>query len=279
MSASDMWKLCCVKIGAATTIGQIVDEDYSDEIESLLAVDSASQYARAVSVGLEDVRISFSTTAIKTALAKVGLAGVNLADDNCVAYFAKFDAGGGLDANGCVTITLAKGVGLWRGLEAPDGALATASFECIGVSSDGSTHPAVLATAQDLPTIATQEMYVAGGSSGIRSISVDTGISPQLLHGDDDIFYTDAAVGAILPTVEYTQTDLPSALGPATNLAALTLQDCTAGGGRGSSPITLTLNEHMGNPSRLSGGEGMTTYQAVATYDGTNAPIVLAGLS
>jgi len=275
--AGEMWKLCAVKIGT-TTIGQIVEEEITDDLTELLAMDPASGYARAASVDLIDTRIRFTTEAVKTALGEIGLAGISLATSNAVAYFAKYDSGGGLGANACATFTLAKGIGLWRSMRAEKGSLANVSFELIGVSADGSTHPAEKATGVALPTITTEEMYDVAGSTGIQGIDLDTGIQETLIRGDDDIYYTDSAIGPCVPRCRYRQNTM-GALGAVTNLSSVAIQDCTAGGGRGTSPITFTFNEMMGGPQRIGGNPTETEYLIIAAYDGTNAPIVITGLS
>ena len=156
MSVSELWRLCAVKIGE-TTIGQITDEELSDEITEFLTRDSAAVYNRSSGVDLEDVRIRFTTEAIKTALNTIGLTGVDLSANNAVAYFAQYEKGGGIKANACATFTFALGLGVWRSLAAGQGQLTNATFELIGLSSDGATHPAQKSTGVAVPTIATKE--------------------------------------------------------------------------------------------------------------------------
>ena len=274
---SDQYTLCAVKIGLVT-IGQITDASYSDDVSRLLARDSASGQIRASSVDLQDVRIRFTTEAIYTALGEIGLAGVNLATVNAVAYFAKRTPGGGLNANGCVTITLAKGCGLWRGLSAGDG-LASVSFELIGASSDGVTHPAVLATGVALPVVTTKEMYVIATPATAQSLGIDTGIREVPQRDGQQPFFVDVAYEPAAPVVTYSQTDMAAALGIVTDIGSVSLVDATEGGLRGSSPITFTFNQVDGAAESIGGDPTVTGYRLRPTYDGTNAPIVITGLA
>lgn len=277
MPVTNQFRLCAIKIGN-TFIGQITSQDVSDDITAFLARDSASIYNRAAAVDLEDVRARVTTQAIKTALGAVGLAGVSCAVSNAVLYFAKYTDGGAIDANGCVTMTIAKGLILWRSLSCSIGSLATMDIEVVGCSSDGVTSPVVVATGVALPTITTAEMYTLGSPAAIQNLSVDTGIQVLQRRGDKDAFYTLAAIEGCQPTVTYSLAAMGT-LGAVTNLNTVTLQDVSLGGYRGSSPITLTFNQSFGNASRIGGSPTQTDYKLTPTWNGTNAPIVVSGLS
>ena len=69
------------------------------------------------------------------------------------------------------------------------------------------------------------------------------------------------------------------ALGAVTNLSSVALQDVADGGYRGSSPITFTFNQLQANPRRIGGNPAVSEYELTPTWDGTNAPIVITGLT
>jgi len=196
-----------------------------------------------------------------------------------VAYFAKVEQGGGLQANACVTVTLALGIAIRVSESARDG-LAAETIEIIGVSADGTTHPAVKATGVAVPTTTAAEMYVAGGSSGVQGHDIDWGVAAAMARGDGDVFFTQVGIppAGIQPRVRWSQKTFP-ALGLATNLTTVTLREVSQGGGRGASPITHTFNQSQAHPRRVGGSDVTAEYELTPTFDGTNAPIVTTGLS
>lgn len=274
MAITVKYELCAVQIGTVV-IGQLTEQAVNINVSKVVPVDSASIYARAAASEFEEQRISFTTNAIKTALGEVALTG-KLIDGsaNFTAYFKKISHGANIAAAGCIKIVYASGMVFWKTMEAPKRGLATCGFEFIAASADGTTAPHTLTTDQAMPVVTTEEMYVCGGA-GVESWSIDTGIE-ELVEGDAAADYpTLVALQKCLPTVQATKFD--STGGPQfATLGSVVATDLTAGARRGSSPITLTFNEELSPATSI---DGMAQFEGTLLYDGTNAPIVLTGLT
>jgi len=68
-------------------------------------------------------------------------------------------------------------------------------------------------------------------------------------------------------------------LGVVDTIDEVTLIDCLQGAARGTSPITIALNQSIGAARRVGGGPNSTDYEATPTWDGTNAPLVITGIT
>lgn len=278
---NSLYRLCAVKLGAVV-INQITDEEISDNLSEFLTPDAASLYPRAVAVNLSDIRVKFTTEMVKTILATIPLTGYSLASGSCVLYFAKYVSGGGIDAAGCITFTLAAGIAVWRTVSADINSLASVTVEVVGVSADGATTPVTPATGVALPTTTAAEMYTIGttsaASSGVQSGSIDTGIDLEARRGDGDAYNTFAAISAIRPRVRWSQKTVTGP-GATIGITTLTLKSVTAGGYRGVTPITFTFAQGMAAPRRIGGNDVSQEYEMALTYNGTNAPVVITGIT
>jgi hypothetical protein len=273
----ELWTLCALKIGA-TVIGQVVEQEAPDDIQDILGADSGEVYPRGSSIALEDPRFRVTTQAVKTALATVGLTGVALsAEAPAQLFFQKHAQGGTRTAAACHAIQLTAGVAFWSSLDADQNGAAV-DLEVIGTTPDGTNAPQTVLDDQAIPTFAAPELYVAGGSAaGVQSIRIDTGIAPVALQGDGEAWNSIVSIDRIVPRVVVRQTKWVD-LGP-TTLASVALTDCAQGGYRGSSPITFTFNQIQAVARRVGGRPSLIEIEGLATYNGTNAPILITGLT
>ena len=278
--AFEKWKLCAVDIDG-TVIGQITDSAISNDLSEILSRDTGTLYNRKVAIDGQDIRVRFTTTAIKTALAKIGLTGATLSAGNTAKlYFQHYTADVGIAVDDATVFEITLGLCVWRSLSAAnEGAAASAAFEIVARSSDGSTAPWTKDTAQADPTCTTEECYICDGSTGVKSLQIDTGIELVTDRGDDDMYVTFVAIAAIQPRVVQSQATMGT-MTPATAIGSVSLRDLVSGAaGRGVAPITFTFNESLEHASEIGGPEAMTTYEITPVWDGTNAPILMTGLA
>ncbi len=274
----EKWKLNAVSI-AGTVIGQITDQVISNDLSIILADDTGSIYNRKAAINGQDIRVRFSTNAIKTALATIGLTGQPLAAlTPCKLYFQHFDNADQIAVDDATIFEIPVGQAIWRSLTAPNDDAASADFEVVAISEDGSTAPWTKTTGQADAVCTTEETYITDGSTGVKQIQIDTGIEMVQDRGDDDMFTKFCSIKSIQPRVTITQTDMGT-LTPAVDLGSVSLRDLVSGAtSRGAAPITFTFGEELDHVSEIGGPEGMTTHQITPVWDGTNAPIVITGL-
>lgn len=277
MALSDKFRLCAVGLGT-TILSQITESTISDQVQELLAPDGNTVYNLASSVGLQDVRVRFTTQMVKSVLSKVTLVGLNLSGNSCVLYFTQHSQGGGLAATG-VSFTIAAGLAVVRSIDASDGSLATATVEVIGTSSNGTAAPWVKATGATLPTMPTAEMYMLTGTTGVRDLRIDPGIDVLAARGDNTLYNTLATIRSIQPRVTMTQHHMTD-IGVIThsNNGSVSLLDTAQGAGRGSTPIVFTFNQMQGSVDQIGGSDVVQTFTMIPSYNGTNAPIVVTGV-
>lgn len=279
MAGSGRFTVSAVKI-STTIIPQIQNSSVSEGLQALLARGSGAPYETFGADGRYTPSITFTTQAIKTALGLCGLLGTSLAASNAVVYFQQYDSNATRTASGCKTFTLADGMLLWRGVSAPDGQIATASFELIPNAADGVTSPFTEAAGVAIPADHADELWMASTPAAAASWAIDTGIAERLFYATGKPWPTDMALETIVPIVSADiLTTLP--LGKDTSLSSVSLVDVTDAGGRGSSPITFTINKAMSRVEQVGGGAGEVTHgvRIRCQYDKTNAPLVITGLA
>ena len=279
MAIQDVYQLHAVKIGA-TVIGQIVDQNISVAVETFLAHDSGSPYNRLAAVDLEDIRITFTTTAVLAALNACGLTGQAIGGGTgFVAYFKKQTPGGIVAAGASATYTFTDGVVIWRGLSAPGaGGLVTATFEFIAASADGATAPYAYATAQADAVCATQEAWVADAANlALIGFDIDTGIAEGPLRSDGEPWFTHVSLDAIQPVISHRYHTIAN-LGVGA-CGSLQITDVASGGYRAANPITFTFNEELTTHRSVGGAPAVLEKVTHPVYDGANAPIVISGIA
>lgn len=275
----EKWKLCAIDIDG-TVIGQLTDSVISNDLSEILADDTGSIYNRKVAINGQDIRVRFTTNAVKTALGKIGLSGATLSVANTAKlYFQHYDNCGQIATNDATIFEITVGQCIWRSLDAPSDGPATATFEVVAVSTDGSTAPWTKTTAQNDPTCTTDETYIVDGSTGVKAIQIDTGIELVTDRGDDDMYITFCAIAKIQPKITRSQTTMGS-MAPGVAIGSVSLRDLVSGAAsRGVAPITFTFSESLEHTREIGGPEAMTTHEITPVWDGTNAPIVMTGLA
>lgn len=277
MPISELYTLCAVSVGG-TVVGQITEQSVSTDLAELMAADSGEIYSRLVAAGRITPKIRFTTEQVKRALAAIPLSGKAItAGAPLILYFQKYDSGGTRAAAGCVTFTATSGLILWQSLSANINSLANVSFECTFESTDGTTKPLTKATGVSLPTQPTAQAYIISGDEGVQSGSITTGATAETHFGDSDVYPTLVCVGAIRPTGTVTQADMGDS--GLSSVHTITLLDVPAGGTRGSSPIVFTFNQYIASVRSIGGSPSMNEHSITASYDGTNAPISITGLT
>ncbi len=280
------YKIGCVVVdpgGAGEgVIGQITNQAWSEGFERSLAGHSGGVWNDfATAAGRLAPSITFETRDIKTALGECGLTGRSLSADAGIAlYLQQYSSEGMVVANGCKKVVIAAGMMLWRGINAPHGPFATATFEIIPISADGLATPFSFTDSQTLPAEGqAAEAYVCGGSGDlIQSWTLDTGLAVSLEYGDGKPWAQDVSLDAGQPRVDIELQNIAD-LGD-TSIGSVVLTDCTAGGFRGSSPITFTFNHDSSRIDSIAGGGQVSnTISVLPLFDGTNLPIVISGLS
>lgn len=122
----------------------------------------------------------------------------------------------------------------------------------------------------------------------VQDFTCDPGTAVRVLSGDGGVYATYAYTSRIAPTLGFTTTDLPAALGKAAltgfalgsgHTADAYLQLCAEGGTRAgaSSHYKLTVNQGILVPTTLAADQDQAalSYTMHATYDCTNEPIAL----
>ncbi len=272
--------LCAAKIGSLV-IGKLTELSVSEEIQAMLAATGGDVYTRQASVGQIKPRGAFASQDLKGVLTAVSLCGgvAVTSEEKVVLYYQQYEDGAGRTAAGCITFTCEKGLVIVRRVDGQQGAAATVSAEIFPVSADGQTSPWVKATGVAIPTVTHNPPYTVAGSTGVQSISIDTGIEVMEDSGDDDVYPTRLAIESQTPTIEIEQRDDADLGATATN--SVSFVDAAPGGTRGTSQITFTVNEGLKWTPSTSGSAGpkSSKLQITAVFDGTNAPVVVAGLS
>ena len=277
MPVANKYRLAAVKIGTVV-IGQITDESYSPAAALMMADNSATGQEIIAGVDLTDVRAAFSTTAVKTALATLGLAAIDLAAAAAVLYFAKYTAGGAVGSATYATVTIAKGIAYVTSIAASLGQPASVSVAIVGASADGTTAPHVVASGVAAPTMTAGELYTLGEPAAITSLSIDSGIAAIVDRADLDVFNTFVAAEPARPRIRYTTADLEDDE-ISTAVDEFTLANVPQGGTRGIAPITFSLNQSLAHVTTVGGSPFGSEIEVVPTFDGTNAPIVITGVA
>jgi hypothetical protein len=277
MSVSELWTICALKIGS-TVLGQITEQEVADNLQEEVTGDSGGVFDRGSTIMRQDSRIRITTEMVKTGLATLGSTGVALTSGNkATVYFQKYAAGGLRQAGQCVGFEFAGGLVVPRQLAAEGGKLATLSLEVVPIS-DGVNAPFTKLTAQAIPTLgAVPEMYTAGGTDGVQGLSVDFGIQEQLVYGDGLAWPTFVAVEKAALKATLRRTTMGT-LGPAA-VPVLYLYQRSQGGYVGNGVISMTFAQARAAARRIGGRPALTETEILATYDGTNAPVVFAGLA
>jgi len=255
-------------------------------------------------VGLVDqsANAQFDTTALSVALGLCGLSGTDVGSttNGIIFWEKKLTDGGGIAAGSVHRKIAAKdGLLVLRSLAVSERGDAVLSYELL-VTYDGVNAPYVITGSQSLPAVAANtERYGLGpvkiGNvtiSQVASYTLDFGVNVEVTQADGDIYPTFAAITRIAPSLTVrgkNATWLDSSAIPLAGLActhANTIFYCrrrSSGGGyvadNQSSHVKCTM-AGMAQITTAFDANGVDAGEAAievrGTYDGSNAPVVVA---
>ena len=282
---------------AAVVINGIVDSNFNSGMQ-LLTLHGGSQVDPGfVAVPRIEPGLDFTTTQVKTALAGLGgIAGLEISSSNGMIFFSK-TAAGGLRAAGAVNGkgTIVAGYIFPIRLSATL-ASCTISYQVVILSANGTTAPIafVFNVALDAGSAPASEAYVLGVVSingtavdGSTEVEIAFGYNPSVIGGTQYPVGCGAATRNPQITIRSTDLSLFAAVGLAGVAQGVTdsvinLDDMTEGSIRGSTPITITLDEGHIGVNAIRGPDKELLGQEIVytpTWDGTAAVMVLGGLT
>ncbi|AQT69966.1 hypothetical protein STSP2_03166 [Anaerohalosphaera lusitana] len=288
-----------------TLIKGITAQTFSQQLVELLEGGNGSVDNGFSAVAGADPQLTFTTTAIKTALATLGdIDGKAIAASNFVMWFQAVTNGGTREgATSHIKGTAVQGLIIPQTLTLPHRGKATLQYLCIFVSSDGSTAPIAFTGSQSLDTGegAADELYTLGACEingtaveAVQQAVIDFGITPWTEGGSGDKYRSFAAIGTRQPTITLETSQIGNItsdnwgiLGAAQdetegsesviNAAAL-----TNGGTLAGTNVSFTVNRGRIQLEPISGSSGQrlgTSIKITPIYDGSNDVIAVGGLA
>ena len=299
MSVSKAYTLHCATVGA-NFLDQMEDQNYDAGIEQMLIQANGAIYPQFVAIGLQQPKLTFTTSNLYAALAQ-GLLGYNigatLTNTTAAFYWRQYLAQGGFKS-GSVNLKMLMNSGCIfpRRLTANTGEKASMDMEVIPIY-DGTHSPFVITDSNALPsgTPAISHVHTAGpvvvngvAIHGVQNLSVDFGIKEMLLKSDGDANNSFIGTPTVAPVIEFSTYDMSilATLGAASTITSTTelfLVAIQPGGTRyayddvGNKHISLTITSGMVYVEQASakvGEVGSCKVKIQTTWDGTNAPIV-----
>lgn len=298
MSVSKAYTLHCATIGA-NFLDQMENQDYEAGIEQMLIQANGSIYPQFVAIGLQQPKLSFTTSNLYAALAQ-GLLGYNigagLTNTTAAFYWRQFQAQGGfLAGNVQMKMLMNSGCIFPRRLTANTGEKATLDMEVLPIF-DGTHSPFVITNNVALPSgsPAVNHVHTAGpviingvAIHGVQNLSVDFGIKEMLLKSDGDAFNSFIGTPTVAPVIEFDTYDLSilASLGAASTITSTTelfLVAIQKGGTRYAYDDLSTPHIGLGitagmvyvdKASAKAGEVGTCKVKIQTVWDGTNAPI------
>lgn len=276
----------------------ITSGEYDPGIEPLITAQADCVDTRGASLGSTKPTIRFNTYEIATALGVCGLGGLTInATCKATLYFAKKVLGASFSASAdSISIEVNEGLMVWRGGKGGKGEALTFDYE-IYCTFDGTNQPLAGASNVAAPAItagpnqyAAHSVVVAGTQIPITDLSFDTGITAVHDGPCSTEHPTFAAIQATKPTVDFSTHCLSTAIAKC-SINGMEIDDDASliinigkklpGSvfATTATSISITVNEGMLLPRALeaSHNEPATlSYQALVTWDGTNAMWVIA---
>lgn len=205
MSVANLWKLSAVVFnnGSSTAqISSIVDQNLDPQIEDVMEGGSGTLDTEFAAVMQAKPMLEFTTTALASALAIVGLNAFAITSQTDF-YFQKINQGGTIaSGSNHIKVAATKGIICPKTIEAAQNEVAKIVYGFYAISTDGSTAPLAVSTGQALPTITpVDEMFTVGpvtinGSNlaAVQRLSVDFGIQTEIVGSDGNAYPTFAGV-------------------------------------------------------------------------------------
>ncbi len=286
-------------VHASNQIHQITRLALSPGVERLLAGGNGQVNPGFVGIAGLQPELSFTTTALKVALAALGdIDGVPVAGSNLDFYFQKVLAGGKrAGATSHIKGTVVAGIIVPTTITIPQGQPATIDYRCVMISADGDAAPMAWATAQSLPTeTPASEIYVLGGASlngtdidGVDTVTINLGIGLWVDGGSGKPYKTHVGISQQQPTIMISGRsidpiatwDLDGQAQDASD-SVITASALVEGGMvSGAADVTFTVDDGLMHYDDVSGSDGERLggqITLVPTYDGTANIIAVGGL-
>jgi hypothetical protein len=199
---SNLWILSCIELPAGN-ITQITDKDIDPGVQEMLEGGAGTLDTEFAAIGTQKPMISFTTTAVATALGIVGLSGYAFSSAANF-WFQKILPGGARDGTAAMKIAVPKGLVVPKTLKATNDATkpANISYDVYAISADGTTAPISVTTGQALPSFATvSEIFTIGPMTinstalvGLQELEMTWGMKCDSYGGDGYAYPTFAAM-------------------------------------------------------------------------------------
>jgi len=283
---------------SSSLIKGISTSNITPGVQLMIARGSGAVDPSFVGVGQISAEIGFETSAIKTALAGIGgISGAAISNDTFFLHKMVSDGlRGGTSAH--IKAVIASGLIVPTRIRAAQGQQAVLGYRAIPRSADGTTSPIAFTAAQSLETgqDAITEIYTMGPVTinatqleGVSLWELDFGIDVWINIIDGNIYPTGVGVTRRNPIITVTSFDVGKfstwdlkGIAQGETDSTIVLHDQAAGGVRGSSPITFTMDAGMAHFSSIPGTDGEPIAgQVIITpvYDGTNAILAVSGIT
>lgn len=297
MALSNVYTIAGMMSGASAW-RDIRTQTLNPQLTTFLLGASGTGYNTFVAVSQITPIIDFTSGDIKRILAALTNQIALAISSDFYIWFQKL-AEGGVRASGANHYkgTIVSGMVIPVSLRLSDGQPAELSAQVILTSADGSTSPLTLASGESLVSgAAAAEGWTLGPVSlngttleGVEEVTINFGITPVTLGASGMVYKTFAGVMSINPTISITAAGIDEFLSwgldgiaQGASDSTIQIQDLSAGGVRGSSPITCSIDEGLLFTDGLRGGDGQATRHGIViqpTYDGTALPLAWSGLA
>jgi len=282
-----------------TLLTGIQSTGINPNLQQMILAAGGSAHPSFVGIGQISPEITFACHAIKTCLAGLGGKDGIAIDTNLDLWFQKLTAGGLRAGDESHTkVTAANGMIIPVSISASQGQPAVINYRVVIVSADGSTSPLAFTASQSLESgqDVNSEVYTLGAVTlndtqleGVDSWSLNFGNDVWINHANGLVYPTEVGIMNQAPSFSVSTADAGKfatweLVGLAQNDtdSTVVLQDQAAGGVRGSSPITFSIDDGMAVFDNLSGAQGSRYAGSVTitpVYDGTAAIIAITGLT
>lgn len=298
MAISNLWNLYAVATdtGEDQVVLRVTEQSLDDNTEVRREPNSGELYARNAFITAQEPTLEFSTPAIASALAEIGVTGLALSGTESFTGYLQKKAQGGTHASGANhrTYTVNEGLIIPTTLTCAHRGAAALGYR-LAATDDESNDPVVIADSVALPSLpATDDEFTLGaisiGGTSITqktNVSVDFGLGMRVEQADSDVWPEFAFIESIAPTVTIDVLDATAASIGLVGLSgthantSIVFRQRESGGTFPDDPSDVTLTAAglavVTNRVRASMGD-LASCQIVlhCTYDGTNNPIKLS---
>ena len=275
----------------AVTIKSLVSSRLSPGVQLLLAGADSQVWNTFASVGRQQPAAGFTGIEINNLINQFGIAGQAI-DATALDLYTVYAAAGGTRAANGEKFSISKGIIVPGRLDAAQAQIATLGYDIFMGGTAADAAPFAVASNQAVPTgLAVAEKFVMGPATinavargDIISIGVEFGFQVVQDDSDGDVFPVLVCIDKQEPIIRLRSKE-PIALAQigisgTNDVVTFKLLKQAEGGSRaGAGDLTFTVNEGMTVVEELSGqtNDGaMTEIVVTPTYDGANAPIVVA---